>query len=340
MSTYLNDDFYRDPLVETSEYRQSMELPADDYGRSKMFDFEFRRQQYGIFATICIGITPLVVTLIWIASNLKTETSSTVLLSYFGSLFFVSWMVSISVQILYNNKRKLTMGLSIDAVYIMGYAFLSIFLFSVFCYNKTRFTDDLWFDEYGQSLAPFLVSSPALIGSTSYLLLGSITIVFQMYHFDGLYRGRNHLSRNTKFVLFFLTMCFIVFVVLASRGIRKIGPLNSTFNEWLFSLLYTFVIILGLKGVPQIYKNRRLRMFEGTCVASLVLEIIGSISLFTYAAIDGFADSGYGVINSVSHKLLPCLLAALILLVDIILLIQYTKYELCPLTMDDVPPSS
>jgi len=331
-----------EPLVTSEPYhhqhhrRNDMELPADEHGRIKMFDFAFRQEQFSIFATVCIGFTPLVLSLIWIASHLNTETSSTVSLTYFGSLFFISWMMSITIQILFNYKRKLTMGLSIDAIYIMAYAFLSLFLFSIFCYHKSRFTDDLWFDEYGQSLAPFLVSSSSLIASSLYCILGATIIMFQMYNYDGFYRGRNLLSRNTKFALFFLTMCNIVYIILASRGIRKIGPIPCTFNQWLFSLLYTFTCVLGLKGVPQVYKNRRLRMFEGTCVASLLLEMIGSVALLVYAAINGFVDNGYGVFNSISHRLLPCLLAALNLLMNVILLTQYTKYELCPLTVDDV----
>lgn len=336
MSSYLNEAFYAEPLVD--EYRQSSELRADEQGRMKFFDFQFRQEQYGIFATVCFGVASLTLTLIWIAINIQTETSSTVLLTYFGSLFFISWMLSLSLQIFYNYKRKLTMGISIDANYIMAYAFFSLFLFSVFCYHKERFADDLWYDEYGQSLAPFLgASSPPLIAATLYSLLASFVLIGQMYHFDGFYRGRNQVSRNTKFAIFFLTMCNIVYVAIASRGIKKIGPMPCTFNEWLFSLLYTFVVVLGLKGVPQIYKNRRLRMFEGTCVAALILEMIGSVSLLVYAAIDGFVNNSYGIFNSVSHKLLPCLLASLNLLINVILLTQYSKYELCPLTTEDVP---
>jgi hypothetical protein len=158
-----------------------------------------------------------------------------------------------------------------------------------------------------------------------------------MYFYDGFsssfHRGRNDLSRHSKFIFLayaILSGSYLIFV--AAKA--KLYKVPVSFSEWLLSLLYASTFFLGLQNLSQMYKFRRLRVFEGVSYAAIILEALGGFSLIFYAICDGAINYHYTFLESISHRILACLLSALTITFDVVLLTQSTKYPLFDTNLD------
>jgi hypothetical protein len=220
-------------------------------------------------------------------------------------------------------------------------------LYTIFLVNNhNRFEDDHWYDDRGYSTAPEVQVNVAMTFLCSVASLLSLILIFQMYYLDGWtfkqHRGRNVTSRHTTFILAaYLILTTAYLIVVACK--QKLWKFPTSFNQWLFSLLYSSCFGLGFKYVPQVYKNRRFRIFEGVSRSRIILDVISAISLLLYAIIDtssNYSSSFHStldhspIINRIAVRLLACLYAAMTLVLCSVLLAQSTKYGLLDTELD------
>lgn len=326
-----------------------LETKIDEY----FLNLELRNYKNS-YVIIIVGLAITIVTSIfWTACT--TLDPDTYAVNFFLVLFGISWSGQYYAQIYLNWRRKCTIGVSIDTAY---FSFSGITCFLVFCgctYHQIRFTDDRWFDDHGRSLAyvkqllflplyhihctnksfylrPRIEITGGIVFVVTHAWICSVILIAQMYYYDGTtyrrHNGRNDLSRHTKFIIAVFILYNIAFLILVALKASVYKYKQVSLNQWLFSLLYWTSIFLGLKSISQVYKNRRFRIFEGLSMLSIVLEAVGSFSLFIYSICDGALVLQISFLDSIANHVLVCLLAALCIATDVILIAQSTKYPI------------
>lgn len=211
----------------------------------------------------------------------------TVAYSCFQKIFYVAWTAKFYPQLYMNFKRKTTTGLSLDSLYfsLVGYSCFAI-------YSACTFYEVQVFGQVANHNTSLAVFELLLLFHAAIV---SAILVAQKYYYDGYYlsthRGRNSLSRTTNLILtcyFSLNTLYLTLV-----GIHiSVRAIAVSFNEWIISLVYSAVIFIALRWVPQFFKIRYDKSFKGLSLSSVVLEDIGAFALLVSVAVSSNDGAG------------------------------------------------
>lgn len=205
--------------------------------------------------------------------------------SVFQKIFFFSWTIKFYPQIYLNAKRKTSAGLSIDTVCFSFFGHGCLCVYAIFTsYKLEAFGQTSKFDSAISEIETFLIAHSTTL---------TVLTVFQMYYLDGYRKVR--VARKTNICMSLYVIINVIYLGLVNDNFQSTS-INVSLNEWLVSLLYGGGLFLSLRDIPQAWRFYRATYFQGVCLTTVVLELLGSMSILIAFIVQG---SGYVRLHSV-----------------------------------------
>lgn len=197
--------------------------------------------------------------------------------SVFEKIFYISWVLKFYPQLYLNAKRKTSAGLSIDTLCFSFFGYGCLCMYAIFTtYRLEAFGERSKFDGAISGTETFLVAHSTTL---------TVLIILQMYYLDGYRKVRVARKTNLSMSLYVVINVLYLGLVAAHQQSTYVAV---SLNEWLVSLLYGCGLFLSLRDIPQAWRFYRATYFQGVCLTTVVLELLGAISIMITLLVQGF----------------------------------------------------
>lgn len=273
---------------------------------------------------VVVSIVTIIGGVIW---GYFSNIDQSIVFSIFQKIFYLAWTIKFYPQICLNAWRKSTQGFSIDTCHIslMGY----------FCgalYSALTFFEVVIFDQVPERRIEVSQYQIAIMFNA---VVCTAVQLAQEYYYDGFFQSRhleaNRTSRKTTILLYMYVFFNVLYLALIGTH-SSLATLNIVVsaNEWIISLVYAAVIFVSIRWLPQCFKSRKEKSFDGVSLTSVVIENIGNVSLILSLLVnkeDSTGDKGTSaVLENFAHQSVLAVLAAFSLFWCNLLIFQWYNY--------------